>query len=907
MRSFIPAATAIGLIHAILSMIIQAESFFLYLYRPDDGCSQLIKFLLLLPISQFEHIMFSLLMAVPAIFILYHFFFKWIYFAILIAINVYLVLDQVIYSVFFDHYRLSQSEGRVASVAMLWDSIQAEVDTVFYVNLAILLVATIFVYQIVHRPKSVRGSWIRVLYWLQSGDWKKAVIGFVCIANVALWGNAENNNLEHHPIFALICSDFSSNNGQSEPLLVEDDLYTPRFGKITNNSVTSRKLQQVLESVRQRNGRPNVVFIVMESVGALQLLEDGKLSARNTPNLASRAEHMVLFDSVYNTFPGTVRTHAPINTGGRTITWGSVYDEFSMKYRGPILANELKKYGYHTALVSAGNLSPENMGDLYKGYDYDYFFEPGMASENFIKENQINSWGVSEDSVRKLAIEWIDAVMQDDRPFFLQFLTISTHHPYSVPAGYTGPHPGTDKESRYYNSLHYNDWVLGHLFDDLKKRRLLDNTIVVICGDHGQAFGRRHRKNFTHKNFLYEENIRNFCLIIDRASIERTVVSHRTTFVGDIMPTILGLAGATISSDVLGQNLFDSGYQQRLVYFHKNTHPELWGLRDGRWKFIAQKTRVGKPELYDLETDPEEQNNIATQHPEQVELYQRLCRQWFVQTNTDYCQRLEDYEFIGGRGLNKDEVSICGPKILAFGHKPENGKFVELSRIHPHEDMVAWTKWVSYPQDKTVKYKWTSPSGRTRSFTFTIRADWSTTWVYHHADAPMEEGIWTLALYDGDRKLTSGSFLVADDAPLVNAHVFAKGEDKHFGPRSLSFGYKPENGEVMELKEIHPCEDMVVATRWDPYRLNRVITYEWTAPSGRRTNAVFNVHSGWTTTWVYHDAELPMEEGRWQLSLFHGDTLLITSSFHVNGDAALITSQTADLHPFESVDIIKPP
>ena len=905
-KKLLPAA-AIALIHAALSLMIQGENFILYIYQRADGLWPLLHFLLLLPFSQLEHILFCVLISIPAFVVLQQALLRWIYFFSIVVINFYVIVDQLIYRVFFDHYRLSMSEGHAVSIWILWDSVRGEIDPIFYVNLGIYILLTVLLFSIFRTYGQVFQLRVQVGNFQTWSTRKAAVVVVYSLGNVVGWGYIENHNLERHPIITLVHSSYFDDREPIVSSQVTGDLYQLRFGKVHEDSTNSSELQNAFDRIRDRDTRPNVVFIIMESVGSLQLLHDGKLSRRITPNLASMTNHMVIFDSIYNTFPGTVRTHAPINTGGRTITWGSVYEEFSMTYEGPVLANELKRNGYQTALLSAGDLSPENMGNLYASYNYDYFFEPGMASEDFIRKNQIHSWGVNEDVIRKMAVEWIDTVKNDDKPFFLQFLTISTHHPYSVPSNYIGPYRGNDKKSRYYNSLHYNDRVIGRFIDDLKKRGLLDQTLIVICGDHGQAFGKRHRKNITHKNFLYEENIRNFCITIDVASINERVVSEQVGSVGDIMPTILGLARTPVPADVPGQNLFDSEYRERVVYFHKNAHPELWGLRDGNWKFISQKIANETPELYDLDSDPEEQKNLAGSYSNQVKEYQTLCQQWYIQTNADYCQRLENHAFAGGRGLSENEVTTCGPKILAFGHKPDDGNFVELQRINPEENMVAWTKWVSYQEKKTILYVWTSPSGSERSFTFTMQPDWSTSWVYHGAETTMEEGTWDLSLYDGNEKLISRRFTVDKDAPLISRRLFST--DKIVaGPKPVTFGYKPENGDFIELQRIHPYEkDMVVCTNWVPYDGIRTILYEWISPSGRKKRFTFDVQAGWTTTWVYHAPELPMEEGGWQLSLYAHNNRVVSGHFYVDKAATLMSPQVAEVAHETSSKVAAPP
>src|SRR5262249_38331798 len=82
---------------------------------------------------------------------------------------------------------------------------------------------------------------------------------------------------------------------------------------------------------------------------------------------------------------------------------------------------------------------------------------------------------------------------------------------YDTPDG--GPFPEDQPIGCYRNALHYSDEALGLLLQGLRERGLLDNTLFIILGDHGEAFG-QHAGNFGHTLFIYEENVRIPYLIV---------------------------------------------------------------------------------------------------------------------------------------------------------------------------------------------------------------------------------------------------------------------------------------------------------------------------------------------------------------------------------------------------------
>ncbi len=761
---------AIGIIHWLLCLIIQYENFFLHLYSPRlDGFLPLVKFLLAVPFNQSEHVIVSVLMAAPIMFIPRRRWMLGLYYFFLLALMLWLVIDQVLFATFFDHFRFSFSEGQMADLKSLRGSIIAELRPVFYFNLVIWAILARLLHRAIFRPDKP----MRLFYYERMGGtrnytaaWRTLAAGYALL-NIVIDPRIANHNLDHHATLTLVRSWWHTRQPpQQAAVLEERDLYALKFGQSGIDRPLQERLAAIAGKISNRDQRPNLIFIVLESVGSLQLFRDDKLSATVTPNLYALRDRMIAFTDIYSLFPGTIRSHVPMITGGRTITWGSVFKEYSYPLYAPNLITELKKLDYATALISAGDFKTENMRGFYQNLPYDHVFEPGAADERYVKSNEISSWGIKEDAIRELTVDWLEKSWPRRQPFFVHFMTISTHHPYNVPAGYRGPFTDTDHQSNYYNALHYNDSVIGRLLDDLRTRKLLDDTLICVVGDHGEAFGERHPRNFTHKNFIYEENIKTFFIVLDPRGNVPPLTIDRPGYIGDLMPTMLSLLGAPIPQDIFGQDLFAADYQPRIRYFHKNTEPELWGLRDGNWKFIARKVGERQPELYDLQADPGESRNLASSHPQQCDLYYQLCQQWYIQTNDDYTAHLQEYKVSGGRGLTIEELSTPGPKILAFGVKPPDRDFEELPAIHPHEDLYVWTQWVSYPQDKTLIYRWTSPAGAHYDTEFRVKSDWSTTWVKYGGELPLQSGMWSLAIRDGNEELISGTFQVNDQARL---------------------------------------------------------------------------------------------------------------------------------------------
>lgn len=459
-------------------------------------------------------------------------------------------------------------------------------------------------------------------------------------AAIAVSALADGHHLQDHPLRGVLARALApiSAAPPAAPLLPLADLWEPRLDRRSPAAGEDAGLRDALARLR-RLRRPNVLLVVLESVGARQLLPRGAAVPYVTPHLAELLHQGVAFTTVYTPFPGTTRAHLALETGGAVLTggdFGQTLDAFARAapYRGGLAAH-LAALGYRTAVLSAGYLEPERLGDLLHAQGYHLLFDAGRAPRAWRTAHEVSSWGVEEDAVRAPLAAWL--ARPDRRPWFAQLLTISTHHPYFLP----GMPPMRDGR-RYLFALGHADEVLDRVLADLAAAGRLRDTVVLVTGDHGEAFGEHHPLNVTHRNFLYDENVRSFLLVLAPgafAGLAGPVVSDRTASLGDLAPTLLDALGAP-PAGMDGESLWPDAYRARIAYFSKTAEPAQWGLRDGRWKFIAAVDGGGDRELYDLAQDPDEQTNLAAARPAQAALYDRLCASWYASAGADLAARL---------------------------------------------------------------------------------------------------------------------------------------------------------------------------------------------------------------------------------------------------------------------------
>lgn len=789
----------------------------------------------------------------------------------LFFIMFYMTLDQVFFGLFYDHFSWSYSEGvRLADFSVYIGSFLAEIDLSFYINIALTFIFPIYVFKQLN---------------VEELDWRihkkvKVLISVITLLNLIIFIVLDGNKVNNHPLFSLMP------NLKKQQFEIDSsvdpasrDLVSLRYGTAKKEDAIDKKLMEFSAKINSRSEKPHIIFITLESVGSLQLFPNGKINSKATPNLAKLKLSSVLFDNIYNLFPGTTRSHVPIVTGGHNITWGSVNTELVLPFKGKTLISEVKKENYRVGWYSAMNMDFENLGIFYKNLKYDKFFDPDMGGDSFKKKHQIHSWGIDEKVIVEKASTWIKDEVKRKNTIFLHLLTNTTHHPYGAPEGYNSPFSEKSNKEKYLTSLHYTDSVIGKLVSNLKSIGIAKNTIIALSGDHGQAFGERHKRNFTHKNYLYDENIRNFLWVIDLSGSSEEISSNKRGDIGDIAPSVLSLVGQTVK-DMPGKSLFNS-YKERLNFFHKNATPEMWGLRDGQFKFIAELRGNKEPELYDIEADPLEQNNIASKYPKRLVEYNNLAASWYILTNNKFTDMLEGFTASDKPRYALKDIRKPGPSKIDFGLKINGEDFSVKKTFHPNETMAIRTFGNAYPNGRLLKYQFLSPSGDKSSFTLKHHDDWSTVYAYRNSREPLEEGTWTTTVWDNTKLVIEGSFLVSSKTRLVMDSF-----KKTSGPLYMSFGTKMANDEFVRLKAIHPDEDLAVQILLKPYSEKTKLDFLWTSPTGKEKTFWFNVGKGWDKTWVYLEKK-NLEPGTWTLKVSRKGTEIIKKSFIISKSAIL--------------------
>ncbi|SMH41934.1 choline-sulfatase [Mesorhizobium australicum] len=166
----------------------------------------------------------------------------------------------------------------------------------------------------------------------------------------------------------------------------------------------------------------------------------------------------------------------------------------------------------------------------------------------------------------------------------------------------------------YFANISYIDDKVGELLDTLARTRMADDTVVLFCSDHGEMLGER---GLWFKMNFYEGSARVPLMIAGKdvpAGLVTTPVSNL-----DICPTLCDLAGIDMSAIMPwtdGQSLLPLAKGEPraepvlIEYAAEGSYAPMVAIRDGRFKFVH--CELDPPQLFDLDADPLETNNLAS-------------------------------------------------------------------------------------------------------------------------------------------------------------------------------------------------------------------------------------------------------------------------------------------------------
>ena len=340
-----------------------------------------------------------------------------------------------------------------------------------------------------------------------------------------------------------------------------------------------------------------------------------------TPHLDALASQGARFAHATAQVPLTLPSHACIFTG----TYPEVHGlrdmgGFVLDPRHVTLATMAKQAGFLTAAFVGSKAVGRHFG-LQQGFD---IYDDQMPTRG--TEAQLP--GVFPERRAQVttdhALEWLNQHAHDN--FFLWVHYYDAHEPYDPPEPYKHEYA----KDPYSGEIAYTDGQVGRLLDALDQQKLRERTLVIVVGDHGE--GLNDHGEATHGIFVYDDTL-HVPLIIAGPGVPSGAVIEPQVRSIDLLPTaaeFLRLAPTPAAQGVSlwpiiggGRPVVGKGSNYACVEtLYPRTYmnwAELRGIRTDKWKFIL----APHPELYDLERDPGEKENVIGRHPAEADQLQK--------------------------------------------------------------------------------------------------------------------------------------------------------------------------------------------------------------------------------------------------------------------------------------------
>jgi arylsulfatase A-like enzyme len=427
------------------------------------------------------------------------------------------------------------------------------------------------------------------------------------------------------------------------------------------------------------SGAPNVLVIVVDTLRADHVSSYG-YTRPTTPNLDRIARQGVLFESAISTSSWSLPSHVSLVTGRYLFEHGvgNVQPEPWLGWKNTsfggfaTLGEALQQRGYRTGAFSANRTYFSR--DLGFGRSFihfeDYFHSPAdmfvrtlygrefariylKRSDHSLVKRTLRrlgwtglldqdaegsgsyggAFGIRKraDVVNKEALDWIGQDRQ--RPFFAFLNYFDAHDPYGGPRDYPKPAwPQQATIDAYDDGVKYVDDYIQHLMEELDRRGLTTNTLVIITSDHGESLGQHHLE--THGRALYWELIHVPLVIYCPGHVPAGVKIERPVTNAAIPATVLSLMGADDSTfpgpalsllwktpmaatrwpdplAELAQNKYPGKHDKEADQLVPTaTSGAMRSIISSKWQLITHE-KLGD-QLYDWTRDPEESTDLIS-------------------------------------------------------------------------------------------------------------------------------------------------------------------------------------------------------------------------------------------------------------------------------------------------------
>jgi arylsulfatase A-like enzyme/Flp pilus assembly protein TadD len=373
----------------------------------------------------------------------------------------------------------------------------------------------------------------------------------------------------------------------------------------------------------------NVLMIMMDTTRADRISCYG-YEKIETHNIDEVARGGILFSNATSHAPLTLVSTASIMTSLLPPTHGVHYnDGFYLNSSTTTLAEILSEHGYNTAAVT-GAVVLDSLTGIAQGFQY-YDDNINSTFEVYIPElktlqTTLNKTQRRGEEITNRGLTVLKSLRRKEEPFFLFLHYFDPHSPYDPPPPYNVTTPFAKQDfTRWVSEIYdgeiaYMDNHIGRLLLQMMEWGILDNTLIVITSDHGESL--EEHNEATHGLFAYDATLQIPLIIsLPQELPEGNVVQELVQHI-DILPTILDIleidhVGGFQGKSLLPLMVAEENMASSYAYFESATPhvafgwSALRGIKSGEWKYINAPAE----ELYNLSTDPDEQDNILSSNP----------------------------------------------------------------------------------------------------------------------------------------------------------------------------------------------------------------------------------------------------------------------------------------------------
>ena len=448
---------------------------------------------------------------------------------------------------------------------------------------------------------------------------------------------------------------------------------------------------RIWSSAARPSNRPNVVLIVMDTTRADHLSVYG-YERDTTPRLRELAADAMVYTRALAASDHTLSSHSSLFTGLYPSSHGAHPPDptargvrttagYALSNDHRTLAELLSQAGYYTTAFVANYAFVTGAYNLNQGFDAFgtrfercaapaplAFIDPARGSRTL----SLRAYETTYQNAAEMNADVLPTtrtLARRNHPFFLFVNYMDAHAPYTPPPPFDTRFPGrglrigrddfqllrdavlTQQQalspadrahliSQYDGSIAFLDSEIGHVIDELKRLGAYDETLLIVTADHGEAFG--ERQLMEHGTSLYQDQV-HVPLIVKMPGSKTVGTRHDTVSLIDVLPTVLTTVGLQVPRGVEGRNLLERPDPTRIVLsesypreYMRSLHKRFLRVERasvaGPIKLIVSNT--GKREMYNLDTDPRETENLYSQQDPLCARLEGVLKEWAIAAQT---------------------------------------------------------------------------------------------------------------------------------------------------------------------------------------------------------------------------------------------------------------------------------